>query len=138
MWLRSREQLDEGEEPDLEAREVVDFDGSDEEHPNQWVCAMRAPGCAGIDAVAQRSIIHASGLSVCGAALGQLNIADSAVVQGTGICNCRLECQPSCTFQSRHFGSLWTIAQCIIICKHDFSAAASIVNTRRRQLQCFC
>ena len=36
-WLRSREQLEDDGEPDLEAREEVDFDNSDEEQGNQWV-----------------------------------------------------------------------------------------------------
>ena len=40
MWLRSREHLDEGDEPDLEAREEVDFDGSDDDAGHQWVRAL--------------------------------------------------------------------------------------------------
>ena len=37
MWLRSREHLEEGDLPDLEAREEVDFDGSDEDLAHHWV-----------------------------------------------------------------------------------------------------
>ncbi|KAK9790519.1 hypothetical protein WJX73_007410 [Symbiochloris irregularis] len=36
MWLRSREQLEDGEEPDLEAREEVDFDNSDDDPSHPW------------------------------------------------------------------------------------------------------